>query len=229
MLETATIRTKAINLRREKRLPATEIAKMLGVKIETCRDWLVGLPLTKEEKRAFPRTVRKSLVGQRFGRLLVVERRHKYEAGSKPKILYKCACDCGKEVVRAYCNLKGRDTQSCGCLRKEVLHKRKQSDFYIHISNVGCYYRRNARPRGFEFSLTRTEIEDIVVRPCHYCGYDSSFVGIDRVDNSKGYVQENIVPCCKICNHAKSDLSLSDFLAWAQRLAKTQRIGTIDA
>lgn len=42
--------------------------------------------------------------------------------------------------------------------------------------------------------------------------------GVDRVDSSRGYDKENIVPCCKICNRSKSDMSESDFIAWGLRL-----------
>ena len=38
------------------------------------------------------------------------------------------------------------------------------------------------------------------------------------MDNSKGYSLDNIVPCCKICNRAKSDLTYKDFIEWIRRL-----------
>jgi hypothetical protein len=33
-----------------------------------------------------------------------------------------------------------------------------------------------------------------------------------------GYTIENVVPCCKRCNQAKSDQSVVDFLAWIRRV-----------
>jgi len=44
--------------------------------------------------------------------------------------------------------------------------------------------------------------------------------GIDRVDNSKGYISSNCVPCCKVCNIAKRDLSQDKFIVWGKRLGK---------
>jgi hypothetical protein len=35
--------------------------------------------------------------------------------------------------------------------------------------------------------------------------------GVDRVDSSKGYVKENVVPCCKWCNIAKGNKSAAEF------------------
>ena len=42
--------------------------------------------------------------------------------------------------------------------------------------------------------------------------------GIDRVDSGKGYVINNVVPCCKYCNIAKGEMSREDFLKWVKRV-----------
>lgn len=49
-------------------------------------------------------------------------------------------------------------------------------------------------------------------KPCVYCGDEIVTVGVDRVDNAKGYVMDNVVPCCAICNSMKSSMKLVDFL-----------------
>ena len=36
--------------------------------------------------------------------------------------------------------------------------------------------------------------------------------GIDRIDNNKPYIKENLVPCCKKCNFFKSNHTKKDFL-----------------
>ena len=61
------------------------------------------------------------LRGQRFGRLVVVERAEKAKCGATR---WHCRCDCGKHVVVQYSNLKNGFTQSCGCLNVENLIKR---------------------------------------------------------------------------------------------------------
>jgi len=42
--------------------------------------------------------------------------------------------------------------------------------------------------------------------------------GIDRIDNLKGYLKNNIVPCCKFCNTAKSSMSQTEFKEWINRV-----------
>ena len=57
------------------------------------------------------------LTGQRFGRLVVVER-----AESKGKrTMWKCLCDCGNTKVVGAGNLKNGHTTSCGCVWHEVV------------------------------------------------------------------------------------------------------------
>ena len=62
------------------------------------------------------------LTGQRFGRLLVVEK-------SKSKygyVTWLCKCDCGNEKVVSGDMLRKGKTNSCGCLRKEETSKRRR-------------------------------------------------------------------------------------------------------
>jgi len=42
--------------------------------------------------------------------------------------------------------------------------------------------------------------------------------GIDRLDSSRGYILENCVPCCKVCNYAKRNMSVNDFLNWIKKV-----------
>jgi hypothetical protein len=50
--------------------------------------------------------------------------------------------------------------------------------------------------------------------PCFYCGssYDERLNGLDRIDSSKGYTDDNTVSCCSTCNCMKSSLPLNSFL-----------------
>lgn len=54
------------------------------------------------------------LSGQRFGKLVVVERVNNHvTSGGQSKVMYKCRCDCGKEFVTAAGKLKGGITTHC--------------------------------------------------------------------------------------------------------------------
>jgi hypothetical protein len=49
-------------------------------------------------------------------------------------------------------------------------------------------------------------------------GVPITYNGIDRVDSTKGYFNENVVSCCKVCNRAKSNLSLDEFKEWISKV-----------
>lgn len=56
------------------------------------------------------------LVGQRFGRLTVLER---LGANARKEVVWRCQCDCGSVVDVPTRNLRSRGTVSCGCNRRE--------------------------------------------------------------------------------------------------------------
>jgi hypothetical protein len=81
-------------------------------------------------------------------------------------------------------------------------------------------YKGNAERRGIEFLLVREHFLDLVTDNCFYCtASPNPLNGIDRVDNSQGYTEDNVVTACRLCNRAKNDLSREKFEEWAVRLA----------
>lgn len=92
-------------------------------------------------------------------------------------------------------------------------------------------YKRDATRRKHKFKLTKKEFKKIIVKKCHYCNKlplqinktkscNGYFLhnGIDRLDNLKGYVLENIVACCKECNFAKHKKNEEEFLDLVKRI-----------
>lgn len=62
---------------------------------------------------------RLDLVGQRFGRLTALS----FDRIEKRISFWNCICDCGKKITVNGSSLKLGHTQSCGCLKKEKIHK----------------------------------------------------------------------------------------------------------
>lgn len=73
-------------------------------------------------------------------------------------------------------------------------------------------YIRGAKSRNIEFILTFDEFMKYWQRPCSYCGDDISTIGIDRVNSTYGYIVDNIVSCCSVCNIMKTNMSLDMFI-----------------
>lgn len=58
--------------------------------------------------------------------------------------------------------------------------------------------------RGREFTLTVEEYDRLRTGACYYCHGHLARIpgvgGLDRIDNTKGYTIDNVLPCCAICN-----------------------------
>ena len=157
---------------------------------------------------------------QRFGRLVALRRAGKYR-GVEYK--WRCQCDCGNRVTVRIGALRNGHTQSCGCLNKEVTRARSIGNKFGYVHGRETQnsrirsYKRAAKKRRFEWGLTTIAAYQLMESPCCYCGAGAPN-GIDRVDNKLGYTTTNVVPCCNMCNVAKNNHSLPEFLAWVQRV-----------
>lgn len=62
----------------------------------------------------------KNLIGNRYGKLVVLEKTDKRRGGS---VIWKCKCDCGNIVDVCSIELVNGDTKSCGCYQKERIRE----------------------------------------------------------------------------------------------------------
>jgi hypothetical protein len=80
-------------------------------------------------------------------------------------------------------------------------------------------YRRGAKVRGLVFDLSLVQAKALFYSTCVYCGVaPKPLNGIDRVDNTLGYVADNVVTSCTQCNLAKRTLSPKAWCKWVRRL-----------
>lgn len=176
------------------------------------------------------------MVGKVFGRLTVISRTESVRYGIYKKRAWICKCECGNETKQTTGHLNSGNVKSCGCLHAETSAENGRNSRHLIEKKDAVFnvlygtYKRNARKRNIEFCLTKDEMMVLVSKNCAYCGEEPSnyykyyvnktttyYSGIDRIDNEKGYVYENCVPCCKFCNHAKKNHSKDTFL---KRIAK---------
>jgi len=178
----------------------------------------------------------KDEIGNKYGRLTVIS-----YAGLTGRRLacWECLCECGNKIITRGSNLRSGHTKSCGCQRVDSATGRKseygESSFKNLYANV---YKTTAKRRNIDFDITIEEFKKIVLSNCVYCGSEPSnyhlrtrgfgsfrYNGIDRVDNSRGYIKGNVVPCCKRCNYMKHSMDRNDFLSHVEKIAKHIRSG----
>lgn len=71
----------------------------------------------------------KDITGQTFGRLKVIERvEDQVSKAGNHKTMWLCKCSCGNEIITSYNRLKRGETQSCGCLARELTSRKCSKD-----------------------------------------------------------------------------------------------------
>ena len=86
---------------------------------------------------------------------------------------------------------------------------RKKNPEKPHFRN----YRNNSKHKGLAFEISFKQFSHLTKQPCFYCGeVADSINGLDRVDNGKGYLLDNVVPCCEWCNRMKLIYSQEEFV-----------------
>lgn len=137
--------------------------------------------------------------GDRYGRLVVLERAANSANPKDTNARWLCQCDCGKTTVAYGGDLRRGKVVSCGCWNQEKRVKHGFSRSHMKILHSGmqqrCYNTKDAnyhnygargitvcdRWRGPEGLVNF--IEDMGDRPAGYT--------VDRIDNNKGYSPEN--------------------------------------
>lgn len=166
--------------------------------------------------------------GEKHNRLTAVRR--------IDKDVWLWECDCGNVVECSSYSVRANNRKSCGCLKVEKVSKilSERSRKRVNESCKNTLYltlRASAKKRALLFELDKGHVDTITQQNCYYCGGDPSnkmtvrynddvllYNGLDRVDSSIGYTKKNVVPCCKLCNQAKNNLTKQEFFDWVKRV-----------
>jgi len=97
-----------------------------------------------------------------------------------------------------------------------ISNQNRLENIKIHYSN----YIRSANDKNLVFGLSQDVFDEIIKAPCCYCGIiqERGFNGIDRMNSEVGYVADNCVSCCQMCNYMKSSLSVDAFLGRVEHI-----------
>lgn len=91
------------------------------------------------------------LIGERFGRLVVVARAPDIIKSNRKVIRWECQCDCGNRSIVIHNNLIRGNTKSCGCIAKEVSKMMlKRYNRYDLSGEYGVGYTHKNEPFYFD-------------------------------------------------------------------------------
>jgi len=132
----------------------------------------------------------------------------------------KCVCGTEKSIRTDYVPVDV-GCHKCGQIKRRSTFSNKTKESII--KSLYNSYARQATKRGYTFDITYEIFKEFIFKDCYYCSTPPSntakqnyrsltYNGIDRVDNSEGYHNDNIVPCCGECNWMKNKLSRDQFL-----------------
>lgn len=149
----------------------------------------------------------KDITGQRFGRLVVLEREEDYISpkGVK-KVRWLCVCDCGNKALVVAEDLRRGHTYSCGCYQKEmtsnasIKHGKRNTKIY-HVWQAmkdRCNNPKNKRFRdwGGRGIAIYDEWQDDFQAFYNYVSklphFGEAGYSIDRINNDGNYEPNNI-------------------------------------
>jgi len=154
----------------------------------------------------------------------------------KKEFVFECECGEQFSLSRQY---KFKNTMQLRC--KQC--KRKEN-MQPNVGERAAYKRvkSDAMRGGREFDLPLDWFLEAIHMPCHYCGRvdqnsinvaskrkgeflikDFKYNGLDRLNNDIGYVIENVVPCCFVCNRAKNSMGYQEYIEYIDNMIQWRR------
>jgi len=102
---------------------------------------------------------------------------------------------------------------------KRVL-RQQNVPYAIHTDS-----RRSDRKNGRDNDLTKEFIAAEITKGCSYCGETEIRMTLDRIDNDKGHLQDNVVPACIRCNYTRKNMPYEAWLIVAKGMRKARKAG----
>jgi hypothetical protein len=178
----------------------------------------------------------KDLAGKRSGKLVVIKKSDKTNKRGF-RAYWDCICDCGNFTVVITNKLQTNYTKSCGCLR---FRRGSASHRYNGVGEITGSYVNNismaAKNTGKEWNVSKEYLSNLYELQEHKCvlsGLSISFgnrylkvettASLDRIDNSKGYVEGNLQWIHKEINKMRGKLPVSEFLGFCKSITEHQK------
>jgi hypothetical protein len=181
-----------------------------------------------------------NLRGKKFNFLIPIKPLFKY----RRNWVWKCKCDCGSITNVQASKLKNGSTKSCGCFKQKNIKPKFGSNHrnwsgYQDISK--SFYNRikqTAKYRGITFNINIKYLWQLYKKQNGKCAYtgkkiflpiyvkqlrgenNENIASLDRIDNDKGYIKNNLHWICKRVNYMKHSMTEDYFFEWIKLIYK---------
>lgn len=171
--------------------------------------------------------------GTRFNNLTILEEDISKVIGNTSRKMFKVKCDCG-EIFSASGTLMRRNKitscKNCSFTNRSKMSIKTTQNQMVFAKRV----LNRCNTKHIDVAITADEYIEKAKMNCHYCNAEPmpangtarlgegllKIHGLDRIDSSLGYTNENTVSCCIICNTMKASLSTNEFLLHINKIYK---------
>lgn len=164
------------------------------------------------------------VIGEKFGQWTVISDEIKRHSAQHNRTRYfKVRCKCGREGWRAIHTLKTGTTKSCKSCSKSP---NNIDAFLLTYFNK---IKGRAVKSNFEFNLTVEFIRDLLITQNNKCALSDLNIelkpnykikektaSLDRIDNNKGYIIDNVQWVHKDINFMKGKLEQKSFINYCK-------------
>lgn len=132
------------------------------------------------------------------------------------------------EGNRSTCrSCRKKDRRNDGIYGREYERRRRRNPS-LRSSYILKDSRKSDRRLGRENDLTKEFIEALIQLPCSYCHRSHAKMTLDRKDNARGHLQDNVVPACVDCNYFRRDMPYEHWQAFLSILRRQVGQGLYD-
>ncbi len=170
-----------------------------------CKNWVRGcFEIIPIDKKSCSDCRKKEQTKENINNLNKKNKATEYNSSNEET---KMCGDCNK-IVESNEFVKNKCLKCYDIYKKNEENRKPQDPLIRHLSD----YKSRAKDKNLEWQLTDDEARNYFNSKCNYCNTLNNYNGIDLVDSTIGYIKNNVVPCCSICNIMKGTKSPKDFI-----------------
>lgn len=168
------------------------------------------------------KTSSKIQVGEKHGKLEIVNWYRERNKSGRSKIVVECKCDCGGTHTLQYQTLKYEGGSSCPNCKKSsrfvASNKKKTIQSYYKTLKYHCN-RKRMKSKNRDCKISIEEIQQLLKQQNYQCALSGIIISIedgtaslDRINNDGDYTLDNVQWVHKYINYMKVDIPQDIFI-----------------